>query len=542
MTTLVSKTRLVWLAAIVALPAIAGCGGADDSLAAAAPSSGNGSGGSGFAGTGAQIPNAGTGGSAGTGGVPPEPEAELESTYEAPVATDRFVWAANPQTGRVALINAETFDVRLAEAGLTPSLVAAVPRADEGSDAALVLNTGSHDATLLEINGAGELVRSMVDTHAGGNAIAVTPSGRFAVVWTNAAAVTGEPLDPTDSAQDITVIDLTQEPEATQLSVGFRPSSVVFDEGETRAFVVTEPGLSVIELTAAPRIAAHVELTASPADARARDVSVTPDGEFALVRLDGSTSLGVVTIDTGAREELELGEFVTDLDLSSDGRRAFAVAGNELVVIPVPVDGADPATFTRTQVTDVLIRSVALSPDATLALLYSNAAESPYLTVLSGSGDFADAVGRSVDLKAPVEAVFAAPDARHAVALQATLPGSRKRGAFSLVTAQMDRAPKIVGTDAAPMAVAFSPDGAAAVIATRDLTQKLYGVYLVHLDNLEENFLSLSSPPLAAGMVPRAGRAFVAQAHPEGRITFLDLDDGSSRTLTGFELAAQIVE
>ena len=179
---------------------------------------------------------------------------------------------------------------------------------------------------------------------------------------------------------------------------------------------------------------------------------------------------------------------------------------------------------------------------ATLALLYSNAAESPYLTVLRGSGDFADAVGRSLDLKAPVQAVFAAPDARHAIALQTTLPGSRKRGAFSLVTAQMDRTPKIIGTDAPPMAVAFSPDGAEAVIATRDLSAKIYGVYLVHLDNLDENFLSLSSPPLAAGMVPRAGRAFVAQAHPEGRITFLDLADGSSRTLTGFELAAQIVE
>jgi hypothetical protein len=269
---------------------------------------------------------------------------------------------------------------------------------------------------------------------------------------------------------------------------------------------------------------------------------VTPDGEIALVRLDGSTSLGVVSIATGEREDVELGNFVTDLDLSSDGRRAFAVVGDELVVIPIPVAGVDPSSFVRTRVTDVVIRSVALSPDASLALLYSNASPSPYLTVLSASEDFADAVGRSVDLKAPVQAVFAAPDARHAIALQATAPGSRKGGAFSLVTAQMDRTPKIVGTDAAPMAVAFSPDGAEAVIATRDLTQKLYGAYLVHLENLEENFLPLASPPLAAGMVPRAGRAFVAQAHPEGRITFLDLADGSSRTLTGFELAAQIVE
>jgi hypothetical protein len=525
--------------------AIVACGSADaDGEAALGGSGGNfGTGAVSTGGGGVVVPpTAGSGGSsAGTGGVPPEPEVEIESTYEAPVATDRFVWAANPETGRVALINAETFDVRLAEAGLSPTVVAAVPRAEDGTDAALVLNTGSEDATLLEINGAGELTRAMVETHAGANAIAVTPSGRFAIVWTN-AAVAGEELDPTDSAQDITVVNLSGELEGTQLSVGFRPSRVVFDEAEERAFVVTEPGLSVIELGASPRVGGHVELTASPADANARDVSVTPDGEIALVRLDGSTSLGVVSIATGEREDVELGNFVTDLDLSSAGRRAFAVVGDELVVIPIPVAGVDPSSFVRTRVTDVVIRSVALSPDASLALLYSNASPSPYLTVLSASEDFADAVGRSVDLKAPVQAVFAAPDARHAIALQATAPGSRKGGAFSLVTAQMDRTPKIVGTDAAPMAVAFSPDGAEAVIATRDLTQKLYGAYLVHLENLEENFLPLASPPLAAGMVPRAGRAFVAQAHPEGRITFLDLADGSSRTLTGFELAAQIVE
>lgn len=531
--------RATWTAVFVAL---AGCAGHEEGGALNAGTGATG--GTGFAGTGVITPPAaGSGGSsAGTGGVPPDPEMELEGTYEAPVATDRFVWAANPETGRVALINAETFEVRLAEAGLAPSVVAAVPREKDGTDAALVLNAGSEDATLLEIDEDGELTRAMLATHAGANAIAVTPSGRYAVVWTDAAAVQGDPLDPTDSAQDVTVVKLSGELESTQLSVGFRPSRITFDATEERAFVVTEPGLSVIELGEAPHVASHVELTAAPADAKARDVSVTPDGELALVRLDGSTSLGVVSIASGQRDDLELGNFVTDLDLSSDGERAFAVVGDELVVIPIPVEGADPASFTRTRVTDVVIRSVALSPDATLALLYSNASASPYLTVLSGSGDFGDAVGRSVDLKAPVQAVFAAPDARHAIALQATAAGSRKGGAFSLVTAQVDRAPKIVGTDAAPMAVAFAPDGAEAVIATRDLTQRTYGVYLVHLENLEENFTPLSSPPLAAGIVPRAGRAFVAQAHPEGRITFLDLADGSSRTLTGFELAAQIVE
>ena len=77
---------------------------------------------------------------------------------------------------------------------------------------------------------------------------------------------------------------------------------------------------------------------------------------------------------------------------------------------------------------------------------------------------------------------------------------------------------------------------------TRDLTKQLYGTYLVHLASLEQTFIPLSSPPLAAGMIPSANRAFVAQAHPEGRITFVNLDDGSQHTLTGFELAAKVTQ
>jgi hypothetical protein len=32
----------------------------------------------------------------------------------------------------------------------------------------------------------------------------------------------------------------------------------------------------------------------------------------------------------------------------------------------------------------------------------------------------------------------------------------------------------------------------------------------------------------------------VAQRHPEGRITFIDLDTGEQHTLTGFELSTEV--
>jgi len=484
--------------------------------------------------------------SAGTAGVPteppPPPEMELESAFEAPVATNRFVWTANPTTNRIALINAENFEVRLAETGLAPTTVAGLPGDDR--DGAIVVNLGSEDATVVTVDADSAITTTNVQTHAGPNAIAVSPGGAWAIVWSDAAVVGEENLDPTDGLQDLTVIDLrTDEPSSTILSVGYRPSRVTFDADETRAFVVTEPGLSVIELDDASHVDRLVELTDDPiADQAARDVSVTPDGGLAVVRVDASQKLGFVDLETGERTSLDLGAYVTDLDLSSDGSQAFAVAGSELIVVPVPPGNVTAAELQRAGVEGAVARSVSLSPDAKLALLYSNAEDNPYLTVLTTDSAWADFSGHALDLHAPVQAAFAAPSALHGIAFQATAPGSRKAGAFSIVSSQMDRAAKIVGTDAPPVAVAYSPDGANAVIATRDVAHTSYGMYLVHMDNLEENFYSLPSPPLAAGMVPRANQAFVAQAHPEGRITFVTLDGSSARTLTGFELAATVVE
>jgi hypothetical protein len=531
-------------------------GGSDtgSALDSANPVGAGGSGGtsSGSAGTSNGQPASGgsstgtaSGGSAGTvltGEPPPPPEMELESAFQAPVATDRYVWTANPTTGNVALIGADDLSVRLAEAGVAPTTVAALPGSGD-EDAAIVLNAGSNDATILRLGADGVIVPTTVKTQPGANAVAVSPLGKWAIVWTNAALLDASTLDPTDGLQEVTVVSLAAEPRATGLSVGYRPSQVSFDASEERAFLVTEEGMTVVDLGDTPTPASQVALTEDPiADPAARDVSVTPDGKYAVVRVEGQKALRIVNLSTSETQTVELGDYVTDLDLSVDGSEAFAVAGGALVVVPVPPGNADPGTFAHASATGEVARSVSLSPDASLALLYSNATDDPYLGILSGSGDWSNYQGRAVDLKAPVRAVFAAPDAQHGVAFQSTATGSSKAGAFSLVSAQSDRAPKIIGTDAAPFSLAFAPDGSTAVITTRDLTKKSYGMYLVHLASLEQTFIPLSSPPLAAGIVPHANRAFVAQAHPEGRITFVDLDDGSQHTLTGFELTAKVTQ
>ena len=141
-------------------------------------------------------------------------------------------------------------------------------------------------------------------------------------------------------------------------------------------------------------------------------------------------------------------------------------------------------------------------------------------------------------------AVFPTDDGANAIVLHRMKPvaGSTVRGAFSVVPVDGDLPAKIVGTTAAPTGVALAPASDRALVTTRDDGSRTYGVYLAKMPSLEVLPFPLASPPMAVGIAAVSGRGFVAQEHPEGRITFLDLAAGQARTITGFELGARVVD
>jgi hypothetical protein len=114
--------------------------------------------------------------------------------------------------------------------------------------------------------------------------------------------------------------------------------------------------------------------------------------------------------------------------------------------------------------------------------------------------------------------------------------------AFSVVPLDGTRAGRIQETTAVPQAVALAPDSSQALITVRDETMGIYGVYVVGLPSLQVTPLGLGSPPIATGVVAAAGRGYVAQRHPEGRITFIPFPSGAPQTLTGFDLGARVVD
>lgn len=482
-------------------------------------------------------------GSGGEGGKPPlPPEEELESNYSAPVATGKYVWIANPVSGRVAYIDATTLEVHVVEAGNAPTHVAAVP--DPDADVAIVLNVLSNDATLLRAKGT-ELTAESLPVPSSGNSWTVAKDGRWAVAWTDARRI--EKADPIDGFQDITVLDLkTGAMKSTALTVGYRPVAVAFDNAESRAFAITQDGISVISLDAgSPMVVKNIKLADKPtADPNTRDVAITPDGAYALVRRDGQSQVNVFSLVDGTRTDVALAASPTDLDLSPDGTVAVAVVRDtsEVHLLPVPGIVSDPLSFTTISISNALVGSASLAPKSPLALLYTNAVPNPVLTVVDTSSPMPNP--HQIQLWAPIKAVFPTEDAAHAIVLHEAggNVGSQYPAAMSVVPIANDLPAKLMGLDAPATSVAISPSGANALVATGDDTHAQYRLYVASMPSLEVKKYDLASQPIAAGIVAGAQRGFVAQKHPDGRITFVDFTTGALRTLTGFELASQVID
>jgi hypothetical protein len=503
----------------------------------------------------------------------------------------------------VALIDAKSLDVTTSEAGLLPTYLAPIPGSADDESRAIVINVGSGDATILHAQ-SGAIDGVSVPVHESANRLTVSAEGRWAIVWSDSALVDNP--DPTEGFQDVTVIDLgASPPEPRRLTVGYRPTRVSVAEGGKRAYVVAEPGVSVIELpeSGTPRVLRDVAVTGDVTEAAsARDVTVTPDGSLALVRRLDSPTVEVVSLAGEGTTEVTLPGPVTDLDLSPDGKRAFAVvrgattatigaggsaafaltgeAGAEamagaagesaagaagegpaaggggtggnggtggaagdgssfVAILPIPRIVDHPSDFTTVPVSR-LVGSVVVAPEGDVALLFTTALPDDHVTILhyGGSPEL-----RTVVVQAPVQAVLPSPDGAHAVALLGQAPGSKKPGGFSLIPVAENLPPKIVGTDSAPQAVAVGDNQALVTISgpSPTLGGELDAVYLGGLPGLDTTLIPLGSKPLSTALVPEAKVGFVAQSHPEGRITFIDLGTGTPRTLTGFELSAGVM-
>jgi len=312
----------------------------------------------------------GTGGASGT---PPENPQTL--SFLIPQPGKRYVYVANPARDTVAVIDAVSLAISEVTPGDTPTYLATV----SGEDVALVINTGSSTLSVLRTTDAGTTVSAPFPIVKGANAITIAPGGAHAVVWFDMAQPNS--VAGSGSFQDVSLVTLAPSGDtAFTVTVGFKPTAVVFSDDGKAAFVVTGDGISELRFAnlqtsaiaplvrmaspapatpdagaatdpgtipepdvpsvdagfasdadisdsdasgsdarrAAPDVAPVRPDTAPPVEGSGLpvDVSVTRDGHYAIARRDGRNEILLVDLVGKSVRSLFLSSPVTDLDLS----------------------------------------------------------------------------------------------------------------------------------------------------------------------------------------------------------------------------------
>jgi len=499
---------------------------------------------------------------------------ELAVDLQLPQASENYVYAVNPEAGTVAVIDARTQAITTVKTGNRPTYL----RTLDGTDDAIVLNVGANKASVIR-NREGGPTKTDLAVTAGANAIAVAPDAKHAVVYYNSSySSAGQPVG---SYQDVSVLTLSADGDADRavsMTVGFRPRDVYFSSDGKRAFVITEDGVSVLDFAELAKSGAGIAKLVSfggNVDQQNLDVSVTPDGRYALARAEGQSLLHLVALEGGKVQSLDLAQVygalasaaaggedagvaplpvaVTDLDLMPGGKAALAVLRNQSTVLEIPLPAAfdDPSVIKAVTAEGQLIGSVTIAPDGAYALGYTTATELERICILDLQKR---SPPRVVALRKTVQAVAFTPDGKTALITHKKAPGAttdpgltpdqvidRSFGYSLLRVASGDVKLQATRTKLGP--IAMVPDGSYLFILFREDATRIKEVQRVALSSfLVDPIIPLENPPISIGTAPASGTVFVNLQHPDGRMTFIDWEAPLEKlkTVTGFELNSRI--
>ena len=486
-------------------------------------------------------------------GLPP-PEEEIEADFRVPQASGRYIYIANAAEDYVVVLDSMTLDLEVVTVGKKPTAMAT-----EGlSNAAMVINSGSLNISLIEtLPSVGSVVRNFPAVD-GLNSLRVSPAGVGALAFHDFDLPLEEGADPVQG-QDVVVVILEEGRETSlHRTCGYMPREVEYDQTGRRGFLVTKEGISIADLDTVADDEAplpiilyddHVPMEMHELE---KDVDISPDGSFAVVRVEESpesfsTSVWVIDLGTRTSQEIVLPAVPYDLDLAPDGTFAVAVLPtlNQMALIPLPVDEDHP--YTTRDVTDMYAGQSQISADGNLVALFSNQSGEERVGVADLRAGTFDVIG----LHKTVSTVAFTPDAGTLVVIHGKEEGPAPDPTdyeqvvdhsfgYSLV-GLADGTVKQQLTRANPEPFIIHPDGSTIYLLQRDDTLDVREVEVIDTGSFIVSTIGLGSPPVSIGYVPESNKMFVSQDHPSGRITFIDVE-GNVQTVTGFELNDWIVD
>lgn len=335
-----------------------------------------------------------------------------------------------------------------------------------------------------------------------------------------------------------------------------------------------EPGVTLVEL--AEGLPRFIPLPGQPTD-----IDLVPDGTAALVMMRGARQLAIVpfevaredpegihlvafedhvlgsaavgldfavlyTTQTETRAQISLLDLATlrivhrpirkavaGVELSPDGRTAIIVhqpTPEPAPAPPMPDGGVTDGGVSDGGVTDAMLADGAMSDGAVGDAALADAA--------LADADLADAALADAE---PLDAELA--DANVGRPKQAQPDDFlRSSHGYSLLDIRTARV-KLQTTAAPPSGLVFAPERDEAFLVLRG--DDVASVQRIDLNGFAVQSWDLGTPPEVIGVLPDIERAFVTQTHPEGRISFIQLDaesgdGGRLETVSGYALNGRI--
>ena len=296
------------------------------------------------------------------------PEQEEDFEFSAPAVVGERVYVANETLNSVAVIDSRNLSITTRLVGFRPTEIVGpdAQRADAGEDArVMVLNEGSHSVSILASGVVGEQSGEVktVKVMANANQIAMEPTGTSALVWYDPSKA-----EAGAAAGDLSSVSVVRNGESFQVSVGFHVRSVAFDDAGSRALVLSDDGLSVIELAQVSEDAIALPMAVVPDEFSTTqpedlEVLMTRDGKWAITRSATFRGVVLLDIDSGVLHFMAMPEVPTDIDLiEGDALEVLIMLRNAKKAVRATVpDGFRDAAEVMTTVSTSM---VLLSEDA----------------------------------------------------------------------------------------------------------------------------------------------------------------------------------
>lgn len=480
-------------------------------------------------------------------GQVPEPEEEMALNAKAPQASEHYVYIAATSRDSLVRIDADTLDIRVIPVGGQPTTVATIG----GEDVALVINSGTQDLSIVRSTPDDDEVTTL-DTLPNVNAISVSPDGDYAIIYYDQALAA--PADPVGDFQTVAVVSLTKNKEEVSfVSTGFHTSAIYFHESKPTAYLATDDGVAVIELDKVKEggITPIIAMTEDPLeDPSLREVLVTEDGAYAVVRSLDKAQISVVELNSGDLRAVAIAGLPTDVDLIPAADRVLVILREQGLAYVADLEGIvkeKEDALTEIDISGSQAGAAVITNDGSRAVLYTTVGGVTAVALLDLNSKTYNwksfpvqkgVIGVAVSQQGSSAVVFHEVEAyaAEASAMDKTLAESNGFTLFNLDSGYR----KLIQTDHRFTEYLFvtddEEDDLSAFVLTPDPAGFSHQLQIADLSTYLVEQIPLTAGPTSMVYVPLSRKVAVAQEHPNGRITFVDIDSGKTYSVSGYEL------